>query len=117
MAIPTLTLDNSFSTRQSTKYATIKTPLGDNYQCISNTGMYSDLDEYEVSKTDLTASELQTLLSTLKSYAGLVDFYWTPNVNEVVRIFRATEWETILTSPNRWTIRSNFKENKSSTQT
>lgn len=70
MAIPTLTLDNSFSTRQSTKYSTIKTPLGDNYQCISNTGMYSDNIEYEVVKTDLTASELATLLTSLKLYQG-----------------------------------------------
>jgi phage-related protein len=108
MAIASLELDPQFEITQKISYPTIETQLGDGYKQTMRTSL-SEIEEYEVSRTGLTTTEIDSIMSSLKAFEGIEGFQWRPNTKEPYKVYICDGWEQTLTAPNMWLLRATFR--------
>jgi phage-related protein len=76
--VANLNLTPDWNAKQKFTQEVLQTPLGDGYHQMSSGGMVPELEEWELTKTGLTLTQVNALVAQFSLASGVDTFYWYP---------------------------------------
>lgn len=99
-----------FSSKKSVKPRILENDFGDGYTQRAADGLNSMRREWDVSWTNLTLAEKNTLITFFEAQQGYKSFFWTAPGDTAQRKWTVREWRETPVVANNWTIQAQFRQ-------